>query len=1362
MCKSQLVLLVLVFIISEAICFYHSFRYNERYQGPYSYRGNVVIPTKKRHFNTPKWVDIYNKLSSDRRRKQDHSLRRHSMYGESYNQRFPQQNRAYLPKIKAVNAERKTNIPMFSPPQQTPAYLYDKQWKYNAAERAQYASMSSRLPIRKNAVKKEAVRTPHMTNPYAMNPYYRNLYTKRIYVYDPTLSKLQTPKLQLINKNVLPGKNIALYKKVIAAKRRALQNNKALSPLVRGRITGNKPNIAKQIPNNLYAQIQMKKHAAMLMKLKNEALKIISKKHKVLLGLPQSTYINALLPFQRSSLTNNILKVVPFGKNPMNNQQLPYIRPSSPVNARSNGPVAGPLPYPPISNSKSKVQQNPSLLSQSSLAQQPFTQIKNQQMFKSISNRPHIPLLGQHSIQPLLKQHVNSSKLSQKSNQPKPPVQSGHLLQSLFDYQRSVMLRRQNISTSRPYQRSLPRHRTYARKDSIHSAKRLNIVDETEPPSRLRNASFVYKPGKYAKKMHSIKKTYVPHASSGWRRHHIFHQTSTGESKPANHPWEYKKFHVYHKVNPKHWIDTKREHLTLPYVSDVSDSLDDISDDNGFSDDDADDDPDSSNFTSNNQNEDDDDENNDLPSVNPPSHNKTPLLNIETPNMNFVPKSIKSQLEHVKPEEYDIEKDDVASSSTHEPIVTSFKSNNKMKDNDSVRKSFLGEGEISPEYVHRDMTDENHNKKALSEEEIEAMKEDQDANTLIKNQSVKGKDEEQPEILGLGKNGMTAADKASISARLGNGDVPDSSVVGKEGIDTGSMDISKEFKSHSDDLEGNSLASKAGTQHAVNKQRISDGEIDFHHVINEDMFDKHNHKIANDYESYNGVPEGTLHSDRSNEDNNDHDHAVDVRGGNNVEDTIRKLEDNDKIESEKLVKKFTSHSRYHSQQNGDNEGDDYPSDHYRGYQQDDNIPETQHYFQPNDDASDEHDSRHAEDNEDVLDPIKAGERGIHLSEEAEMSKKLNRDNAAELEKLFMKNSHASSEKNDFGTSYLEKAHSPIQSSNPVNTLTPEDALHALDGKKPLLNMLSKNNNVAEEQSNKGPPEAVKNAIISPGASEQSVENKTKFVESPKGLVGLKANTSNIAISDMENATVAKEVVSILESLGQVKTSFDGVEKPILVTENNQTQASADSKEQNVTSNINQDSQRTTLNQQSSSQANSTNNEVLNSTAEHKSNITSENQEETETKEAVHDLRIAIGILEKKLELITSAKKNGENKEIYIVDQTRTSKPITKSKIYRRVKKEKERNAASKNINSSNIRRSHRRKHHRVSRRHRISENRHYAFHADDDSSNLNTDNDDYHKNRSVMADGRRKIKMKSKRKRRRRRRRRHRHHRHSN
>ena len=146
-------------------------------------------------------------------------------------------------------------------------------------------------------------------------------------------------------------------------------------------------------------------------------------------------------------------------------------------------------------------------------------------------------------------------------------------------------------------------------------------------------------------------------------------------------------------------------------------------------------------------------------------------------------------------------------------------------------------------------------------------------------------------------------------------------------------------------------------------------------------------------------------------------------------------------------------------------------------------------------------------------------------------------------------------------------------------------------------------------------------------------------------------SNGVAISELENATVTKEVVSILESIGQLKIPTNST-----VFSDSQVQNNT----QLVPSNSNIHDNKTENKENDQPQIKDAVDQKNNKTILSNSSVDTEEQE---TKEAVHDLNIAISILEKKLALINEAKKSGNKKAIYIVDETlRNTKPVTKSSI----------------------------------------------------------------------------------------------------
>ena len=222
---------------------------------------------------------------------------------------------------------------------------------------------------------------------------------------------------------------------------------------------------------------------------------------------------------------------------------------------------------------------------------------------------------------------------------------------------------------------------------------------------------------------------------------------------------------------------------------------------------------------------------------------KIPIVNIETPSLSGIPDNIKNMLENTALPEYNIANGRVQSpyqlreQLTHDYVHAKHPF---MKNVDSVRKSILSDGNMFNDVLHGDDAHVQANKGKMSEEELEALQEDESARSLMKNSADKSKSEEQPEILGLGKQGMSPADKALISASLSNGE--------QTGIDTSSVDdlptlnsahkndAEKHFKAFHDDIplhdptlpsEGTKSAyPEVPSEHAVDKANIIDSDLD--------------------------------------------------------------------------------------------------------------------------------------------------------------------------------------------------------------------------------------------------------------------------------------------------------------------------------------------------------------------------------------------------------------------------------------------------------------------------------------------------------------------------------------------------------
>ena len=461
---------------------------------------------------------------------------------------------------------------------------------------------------------------------------------------------------------------------------------------------------------------------------------------------------------------------------------------------------------------------------------------------------------------------------------------------------------------------------------------------------------------------------------------------------------------------------------------------------------------------------------------------------------------------------------------------------------------------------------------------------------------------------------------------------------------------------------------------------------------------------------------GPSSDDRSNEPPNINDASLKpieftMKGEGNVEDAINRIQGDDRVDSDKLLKHITNknmnsyepsesvdeHNTFHDslshegihretypKEDENMHDDSYMKEKYNHH----SVPSSQEYPENQDYMPEP--TKGGMSMDDMLDPEKAQERADRLSAQAELQKKLGeqqheyRDEPINQhfskpiidinDELPPKNPRQLSKQEMLPAKQLSDV---VDESKKSEELSPEDALHALNGKKMLNEILS----AGKEDDYYGPPDAVVNAQSGHSAfinQSKADHEVTAISQIPKLFTNTSKNfttsekkdgngnstsvnndatkkeikvPNGVAISELENATVTKEVVSILESIGQLKLPTNSS-----VSSDSQVQNNT----QHVASNSNSHDNKTENKENEQPQIKETVDQNNNKTIFSNSSVDTEEQE---TKEAVHDLNIAISILEKKLALINEAKKSGNKKAIYIVDETlRNTKPVTKSSI----------------------------------------------------------------------------------------------------
>lgn len=278
---------------------------------------------------------------------------------------------------------------------------------------------------------------------------------------------------------------------------------------------------------------------------------------------------------------------------------------------------------------------------------------------------------------------------------------------------------------------------------------------------------------------------------------------------------------------------------------------------------------------------------------------KIPIVNIETPNISGLPDNIKNEIELSSMPVYTIEKGNINTlSNLREQIIDEpieYRPTKFMKDVDSVRKSELGADPLpfNNEYASNEDTPITQKGK-MSEEEMEALKEDQTARTLMKTVDLDKPKEEQPEVVGVDKTGgipprNSFADNSVVSGNLDqeyhSKHHRDKDLERNDEIYTHPYER-EQFREHgtSPDFDHDRYMTRSekvqASQHSSNKryrprnlmsnsypkQRISDGESDFHRPVSEiDAFDRDSDRDKfSDYEHYDnngdegGEQEGTL------------------------------------------------------------------------------------------------------------------------------------------------------------------------------------------------------------------------------------------------------------------------------------------------------------------------------------------------------------------------------------------------------------------------------------------------------------------------------------------------------------------------
>ncbi|XP_065668449.1 probable WRKY transcription factor protein 1 isoform X2 [Hydra vulgaris] len=445
-------------------------------------------------------------------------------------------------------------------------------------------------------------------------------------------------------------------------------------------------------------------------------------------------------------------------------------------------------------------------------------------------------------------------------------------------------------------------------------------------------------------KRYSSKKTVVPHAYQQQRlkKHHMFRATDI-PSQPLGE-WEYRKFRVYHEI-PNKFVSV----FETPYNFDEEKSRDlDLS--NG---------------------------DNELVQefdINENQERHIPILNIITHADDDI---------HAKNIVSHSENDGMHGEHKHR-ISKNFDTE-KLKEEDSVRKSVLSSGKVFEENFHPEpISTETASKREMSEEELEAIREDQRANSLIK-ASEEHKIEE-PETLGIGPGGLNPIDKSLVTSRMQNAPI-EGLVLNNfnQGVETNPLKQNNVNFASNDNLE----TQKEMSTSSMYQPFDSPEKQNIHPTKEENSYD--DEKSTQNFEKTKSFPlQQSEHSmqdyyERHNDDaglkspiekfSNEPPLEMTLRSGDttNLEETINQLQSTDP-ESQKLVNQFTS-----------------TKSSYRTPEMLDNVPNNINPMVSNEDNSDISNEKQKEAFDDVLDPEKAQERALHFSTQAEINKKLNHD-----------------------------------------------------------------------------------------------------------------------------------------------------------------------------------------------------------------------------------------------------------------------------------------------------------------------------------------------------------------------------------
>ncbi|XP_066923323.1 titin homolog isoform X2 [Clytia hemisphaerica] len=533
------------------------------------------------------------------------------------------------------------------------------------------------------------------------------------------------------------------------------------------------------------------------------------------------------------------------------------------------------------------------------------------------------------------------------------------------------------------------------------------------------------------------------------------------------------------------------------------------------------------------------------------SATKVPLLNIDTPDQNDVPDFIKKQIEMAP--EHKLSSEFQSGQQAAPGVIlnpgagvaspsSGLNTGEPQSDIESAKADIanlkhlqMKKGTESGGSEVENLQNGGGSKAGKSEEELEAMKEEKEANKMItsKDEDIT-KLQDRPEVIGLGNNGLTRkVDSKMLNLQTGNLATP--------GFDQGGSPLMRKMSSNDENTE------------------IING-------IHEELRDGEPGEVQQQHLSSPKQATGDPFS----------------KSFGDTEETISKLEQHDYLDSDKIVNTLsTLKEPPDSLALGGSETQRLMKN------EEENVKGglALNTEQPGD-----------QEKAALLDPVKAQERATELAEKA--------DRERQLKTALEKQAREESERENAKINTVE---APKENPKPV-PMTPENAMNALDGKplahqgKPedVKDMDKKVENVIEKQQandvkkvNEIPKEE-KVQLQQKSVDEKPAETKSSLSESSSPKPSVKNDTTDTSQQRekvvAENATVSSQVVDVLKGIGQITEKAP----------------------------------------------------------KHIDNKTLDN-EEKETKEAVSDLNVAIGILEKKISLINQAKSHGEKKNIYLLD-----------------------------------------------------------------------------------------------------------------